>query len=164
MNRHSIGNFSFYAQDTWLMEGYVYKLDLGGGKHQWIPDYVQETGYVQLGYSLLTYTPTGLANDYDCDTITKPKDPPTSFQEMSIRKNGTLSVYPNPSSGGFTVNWSSVRGDLIMRIYDVLGRQVLEQANLGAHGSSRVFIELPGIYVVTMQNKEEVLSNKVVVH
>jgi len=48
----------------------------------------------------------------------------------TISSSPSISVYPNPSNGNFTLQWSVVSGQWAVAVYNVLGQQVYSQFNI----------------------------------
>ncbi|MBI2722858.1 MAG: T9SS type A sorting domain-containing protein [Bacteroidetes bacterium] len=75
-----------------------------------------------------------------------------------------LSIYPNPNTGAFTVNFGSLpKGNWSIVIHDVIGRLISTQKIDYSLQSTLVNIEAKGLYFVTLQNGTDKLTKKVVV-
>lgn len=82
---------------------------------------------------------------------------------------GSLSLYPNPAQGGQTLVLASSQPNntsLCLSITNALGQTVLSQNNPNGIGNN-LSINLPamaaGVYSVTLQNKENIYTNKLVI-
>jgi ligand-binding sensor domain-containing protein len=77
-----------------------------------------------------------------------------------------LSVYPNPSDGGFTLNYnSSAKGTLLINIRDILGQLVYTENNglfPGAYTRTLNLSEPKGIYFVEIICGKEQLTKKII--
>jgi uncharacterized repeat protein (TIGR01451 family) len=81
-------------------------------------------------------------------------------------KEGSLSVYPNPSNGNFTVNFESpVRQTIIVKIVAINGNVVYEQ-NLYHNYQSQLQLNqnLPaGVYLITVNSEKEQYTQKLII-
>ncbi len=156
-NRHSLHSFTFDHPDAWQLEGYVYKIDLGNGKHQWIPDYVQATGQVRLGYSGRSTSSTGNANPYECDSINKVIDIPTEAEPQLVTLNtNSVKVFPNPTSKNFTIQWSfEEKEEVQIQVSDISGRWLITKNRLEPKGEINLSLDTPGVYLISVYNSGE---------
>jgi len=47
-----------------------------------------------------------------------------------VANSGSISVYPNPSNGQFTIQSSVVNGQSSVEVYNVIGEQVYSQSSI----------------------------------
>lgn len=92
----------------------------------------------------------------------------TSLSNESINVNSTqLQVYPNPSSGWFTMdlNWYK-QEDVVVRVVDVLGQIVYEES-FNSFTSDKIQLDLSkqtaGIYMVHVGSKTQKLNRKILI-
>ena len=83
-----------------------------------------------------------------CSTVTEPVLSTNSFE-----LNNSLSIYPNPNNGEFTVKFSGAKDDVTLEVYDVRGRSVLSKA-YNANGDFNQTINLgnvqSGLYLLNI--------------
>lgn len=86
-----------------------------------------------------------------------------SVGEMTNRSNG-ISIYPNPSSGSFTVNINSAMNEPVtISISDITGRKVAE-IHAATNTSTPIFLNrTTGIYLLTAVTAHHAWSEKIVV-
>ena len=66
-----------------------------------------------------------------------------------------INVYPNPSNGQFTIQWSVVSGQWSVEIYNVLGEKVYSQSNIQNSASNINLTSQPnGIYLIRTLDKD----------
>lgn len=88
---------------------------------------------------------------------------PIGIKENAIDKNGFV-VYPNPSSGAFTVKWSDLpKGNWTLNVHDVLGRIITSKKIDNNSDNTTLQINTKGIYFVTLQNGSDRITQKVIV-
>lgn len=161
-NRHSARFSHAGTLHTWNLEGYVYKIDLGSGNYQWIPDYVNLTGKVHLGYSMLSQHNTDSLKPYSCDTITQIVDVPTRAKEQQkLVQNASLKAYPNPSNTSFTLEWV-FEGEVKLFVYDLSGRKVFSKTALDQADQLRFSPNNPGVYFIQISDTKQALTRKVI--
>ncbi len=77
---------------------------------------------------------------------------------------GAISLYPNPASGGrFTISLPETSQDVVVRIYDNLGRMVYEKI---AQGNNNIVINSglkAGLYIVRIKSQGYSLTKKLIV-
>lgn len=98
------------------------------------------------------------------------KNSPALIGENVITKNTDLSVYPNPSTGEFTVKYDvQKRADIKIDIYDLKGDLIKAVVNQPSQYEGKYQVpvnlnELPaGIYFVNLINGEKKFTEKVVI-
>ena len=76
-----------------------------------------------------------------------------------------INVYPNPSNGQFTIQWSVVSGQWSVEIYNVLGEKVYSQSNIQNSASNiNLTSQSNGIYLIRILDKDgNLISQKKVV-
>lgn len=80
-----------------------------------------------------------------------------------------IKIYPNPASSSVNVDLSGMitNGDILLKLTDVSGRQVMQQKISGASKASNHTIDVsrqtPGIYMLTIQTGKEQYVQKIVV-
>lgn len=90
----------------------------------------------------------------------------TPLTNESFNAINDLSIYPNPNSGTFTVNFQTESNQTDIKVHDVRGRQVFtktfENNGLFNHTISLNNVET-GIYLVTVQDGNRKVVKKIVV-
>jgi hypothetical protein len=114
------------------------------------------------------YTLVVTANGNASDTINFNYRPCLTGLEESKSPGNNLKAYPNPADNWLTIDYSSTNtGNYITRIIDVLGRTVMEQSDVAVMGINSRMLYLngisPGIYLINVQQKDEVYSLKIIV-
>jgi hypothetical protein len=84
-----------------------------------------------------------------------------------VAQNGGWSIYPNPTSGKFTIETASLEaGALTIEVYAADGRIVRSEMKTAAAGSSVQQIDLgneaAGIYLVKIVNNENVYTTRLI--
>ncbi|WP_370214691.1 reprolysin-like metallopeptidase, partial [Mesoflavibacter profundi] len=96
-----------------------------------------------------------------CSTVTEPVLSTNSFE-----LNNSLSIYPNPNNGEFTVKFSGAKDDVTLEVYDVRGRSVLSKA-YNANGDFNQTINLgnvqSGLYLLNINNGGQTITKKILV-
>lgn len=94
----------------------------------------------------------------------------TSIGENVITKNTNLSIYPNPSSGEFTIKYDVLkRADVLIEIYDMKGSHIKTVSDISAQHSGKYQLpvnlkDMPsGIYIISLINNGEKFTEKVIV-
>ncbi|HQX31010.1 MAG: T9SS type A sorting domain-containing protein [Flavobacteriales bacterium] len=81
------------------------------------------------------------------------------------RESSSVSIYPNPNNGQFTITMEGFPTTCHIKILDALGKEVLQQYMIG--GSSTMQMDLgdlaSGVYYVRIETEREVMSLPVVV-
>jgi hypothetical protein len=74
-----------------------------------------------------------------------------------------IDIYPNPAQDFININFTGLEGNATVRVFDIYGKQVLQQqtnktnSQLGISGLSK------GIYMVKVLQGETVVSSKKIV-
>lgn len=81
---------------------------------------------------------------------------------------GVVSLKPNPATDYTDLTYSTpIGGDFRIKMYDLLGKQVLDQFTRGMAGNNSIRIKTgglnPGVYMMTLANGSTVVTRKVVV-
>jgi hypothetical protein len=97
-----------------------------------------------------------------CITITEKTN--TSIEELSQTKQ--LDIYPNPFAGELNIDFNKeIKGDIVLKLYDVLGRLVAEQKTTGQQKinwklNGKI---LSGSYILNVQiDNKELLHRKLI--
>lgn len=121
-----------------------------------------EHTYTNATGSDQTYTVTLIiSNACGSDTITTTVTvAPTSIKKLSLRDD-LLTVFPNPASDMIRIENRSGHKTECVRIFNVLGQQVMESKTNGAMSHSMNVGQLePGMYFLEMQFEEGRVSRK----
>jgi uncharacterized repeat protein (TIGR01451 family) len=137
-----------------LKHGYVaFKLKLKNNLG--IGDSLKNKADIYFDYNLPITTNTA-ASRIDNITVIK----------TNANKEGSLSLYPNPSNGNFIVNFESpVRQTIIVKIVAINGNVVYEQ-NLYHNYQSQLQLNqnLPaGVYLITVNSEKEQYTQKLII-
>ncbi len=76
--------------------------------------------------------------------------------------NNELVVYPNPSSGEFTIQYKPENSSATVSVYDNLGRLVIQES-LKGHTGLNLSDATGGIYLVRIEDGDRVLTKKILV-
>ncbi|HEY9115468.1 MAG TPA: T9SS type A sorting domain-containing protein [Bacteroidales bacterium] len=138
----------------------------GGGTYS--GPYVTEGMYFHpteagVGEYVLTYTYT---DEYGCVNSDQQTVIVTSCTGIGDNKDNVgLQVYPNPTQGLMTVTIDASMDQAQIRIIDMVGKIVYEQANININGSYKASVDLStlpqGIYFVTVSGGDKSISKKV---
>lgn len=88
----------------------------------------------------------------------------SSLNETSNLKHQTLSVYPNPSTGLFTLKLPELVTKGILTIFDYTGKQILQQPITQIATQIDVTRYPKGIYFYRVATKKELFTGKMVVN
>ena len=79
--------------------------------------------------------------------------------------NNHLLVYPNPSSGVFYLNSEFLKNNAIINVYDISGRQMLNQSNLNSNAVIKLDLSFAerGLYFVEVKTETGSFVEKIVV-
>jgi trimeric autotransporter adhesin len=79
--------------------------------------------------------------------------------------NNRLSIYPNPSSGQFTINLNSSQNHYTIEVYNVMGEKIYQSVNkspLGDLGVIDLSAQPAGIYFIYLKSEEEIEVGKII--
>ncbi len=137
------------ANDTWLQIPNLPATVRAGASNFSI----NNKGYIGLGF--IVSTVTALNDLWEYDT--------TSVGVNEINLENSISVFPNPSTGKFTVQSQSVK-ITSLEIYNVLGEMVYsKQATRTQENEIDISSEPEGVYFVRARTSEGVVSKKILV-
>jgi len=86
---------------------------------------------------------------------------PTSVS--AILNNSSLNIYPNPTKGKFSVEWSGGRGEL--RIYNILGKEVAvgsKQLTSNSQVGIDISSEPKGVYFLKVKTQDGIVVKKII--
>jgi uncharacterized repeat protein (TIGR03803 family) len=89
----------------------------------------------------------------------------TGINQLLANSN-LFSIYPNPTSGQFTINLNSSQNNYTIEVYNVMGEKIYQSVNkspLGDLGVINLSSQPAGIYFVYLKSQEEVDVGKVLV-
>lgn len=94
-----------------------------------------------------------------------PGTPPSNVEETSF--NGSLSIYPNPTNGVFTIEMRDVQTDVYtIKVTNVLGQKVFESSNLisGLHKENLDLSAFQkGVYLIELKNSIATIAERIIV-
>jgi uncharacterized repeat protein (TIGR03803 family) len=76
---------------------------------------------------------------------------------------GKLSLFPNPTSGRFTVKLTGGQSDVPVEVYDVLGNKVYQSVLNNTQNTINLNNQPAGIYFVYLNTADGIVTGKVVV-
>ena len=94
-----------------------------------------------------------------------PATPPSNVEETSF--NGSLSIYPNPTNGVFTIEMRDVQTDVYtIKVTNVLGQKVFE-SDYSISGLHKENIDLSafqkGVYLIEIKNSTATIAERIIV-
>ena len=94
-----------------------------------------------------------------------PPVPPSSIEENTF--NGNVSVYPNPTTGIFTIEMNDVEKDVYtIKISNVLGQEIFTNSQ-SVNGIYKENIDLStfqkGVYLIEIKNSSSTITERIVV-
>lgn len=130
--------------------GYSIAIDLS--------DNVFTTGYF---YSIADFDPgSGIANLTSAGNtdifVQKLSQPPTGINEET--NPNTISIYPNPNNGTFSISFSSQIKNAILEVYNCLGTLVFKQENINQENSVELSNQANGLYFVKVMCENKIVG------
>jgi Secretion system C-terminal sorting domain len=83
----------------------------------------------------------------------------TSILPTQTTSEGNLEVFPNPSSGQLQITMSEEAGPYTFRLFDLLGRSLIEQTALG---NQAIAVHYKGIEILDIQIGQKNIQKKIV--
>ncbi len=136
-------------------------------KDSLIPTVTTETIYRTMGIIAVEVVQ---ADTTSTDSLSK-ENKALQISDNVISKTTDLSVYPNPTTGDFTIKYDvTKRADIRIDIYDIKGAHIKSIVNQPSQHAGKYQIpvslnEMPaGIYIVNLINGEKRFSEKIVLN
>lgn len=116
-----------------------------------------------IGEYNITYTYTDEFGCFNSDNTTVTVTSCTGIGDN--KNNAGLQVYPNPTQGLMTITIDASMDQAQIRVIDMVGKVVYEQANISVNGSYKAKVDLStlpqGVYFVTVSGDDTSISKKV---
>ncbi len=87
----------------------------------------------------------------------------TDLSTSNFQKEGTLSIYPNPTSNSFQINEFPDGGNYELNIIDMMGKSVLKSTVNSTNNHVDVNSLSPGMYTLQMIDGEKSYTSKLIV-
>lgn len=116
------------------------------------------------GLNLYSYAPNSEASEYYFDDLFLEDLSGVGIEEEVL--NPVVSVYPNPSSGNFTLNYSEMSMEnATVTLVDILGKTIYtRKMNISGKGSLPFNLDLRnGVYFVTIADNNTKMTKKIIV-
>lgn len=125
-------------------------------KNSWGASYCDK-GYLRVKYGISGVG--GAAARYDYKGVI-----PHTISGIDINRTANLSVFPNPSEG--TVNFSGLKSNDIIQIFDVLGKKVYETKAVNETQVLDLRNQTKGLFIYTIKDAltDKTLQGKLVIH
>lgn len=100
---------------------------------------------------------------YFNDTITPPEPPDSTGINNSVKAIHNIDVYPNPSSGSFTVKGNFKGASLTCNVYNILGTLVHSEI-VGISNEFKLNLNLTnGVYFIKVEDSQRTYTSKLVI-
>lgn len=88
----------------------------------------------------------------------------TSHVGISNLIKNNISIYPNPTTGQLTIDFTKVQnfGKVMLQIQDITGKILIEKSNLQQNKELDLSGFANGIYIIIIQTEEDVFTSKIV--
>ena len=104
------------------------------------------------------------AGDISANSIARWSSPDTSTEVKQLKTNDNqVAVYPNPSSGQFTIKTTGRRNGYTIEVYNVVGEKVYESVASNSQNIINLSGCAAGMYFVYLKSDESVGVGKVVI-
>jgi hypothetical protein len=126
----------------------------GALSYTWLPVNLSSSGIVLFPQNSSTYTLVGQAQNQCKSSVVVPVvvDACLSSPEETMERNPAISVYPNPSSGEFTIDFDSNESKTI-RLYTVQGTLLFEEVIQTKSLRFTISEQAKGFYVLKVMSK-----------
>lgn len=116
-----------------------------------------------------TYTDTNQLNDTDCVSFTLKGMGTIGIASPDLKAAQGLALFPNPAQGLVTLNFNQAqKSSVIISVYDLLGRQVLNQEQMLDAGRRSRGLDIsglhPGLYLIKVQAGSQLWVRKLSVY
>ncbi|MFK8045120.1 MAG: LamG-like jellyroll fold domain-containing protein [Crocinitomicaceae bacterium] len=147
--------------------GFTLTADLNGATYQWFTCVNGAFDSPIAGETAQSYTPTA-TGDYGVEVSVGNCTTPSAcytvdFGSVSSSSVASAKIYPNPSSGNFSITLPAIESSIELRIIDLQGK-ILVKNNLTATNKILINEKLrSGIYFVQLEADKKTATYKVVV-
>ena len=108
-----------------------------------------------------------VASENTCPTVVSEMLLTLLCTDIGINNQGSISLYPNPNDGRFTLKLESVSNEYVdVVIYSPIGKLVYKKSDLlpGENYSSMIGLDvLPGIYTIKIEGNNTHITKKVII-
>lgn len=114
---------------------------------------------IGVGNFLLTYTYTDLngCTNNEMDSIRV-----IGCAGLENENDLDISIYPNPNSGSFYIECSNIDETSILRIYDIIGKNIYSKPMFGNIHQVNLITE-PGTYIIEIATSKSVVRKRVII-
>ncbi|MFI5141369.1 MAG: T9SS type A sorting domain-containing protein, partial [Bacteroidia bacterium] len=127
---------------------FLYQVNIDNNPYNCLPNYVLP--------AMASYTTTSLCvagNSNGCPYV-------TGIEQIGF-KDATVSVYPNPTNGQFTIETNTIDKQTI-QIVDLNGRLVFNEAITGTTTVDATNLN-EGVYTLTLKTVDRIMNKKLVI-
>jgi PKD repeat protein len=86
----------------------------------------------------------------------------TGINKLSVNSNNQLSIYPNPSSGQFTIKLQGNQNEYTVEAYNVIGEKIYQSVLSNSQNTINLNSQPPGMYLIYVKSDEGVAIGKVI--
>jgi uncharacterized repeat protein (TIGR03803 family) len=165
----SIGSYLYGM--TWSggakLGGTIFKIDTTGTGYADLYDFnnIEDTDGINP-YGSLTYDGTYLygmtqsGGEDDYGVIFKFGDNTLGINKLSATKEA-VNIYPNPSSGQFTINLNNIQTNYTVEVYNVMGEKIYQSFLYDSQNSINLSSQPAGMYFVYLKSEAGVEVQKI---